>query len=61
MFREVYRWNVLDEIRNKKEVYAIYRNGEEVDTMLAKLVSLENYTEEDKIFFIEWVEGEENE
>ena len=61
MFKEVYRWNVIDAIKNKKEVYAVYQNGEEVEVMLAKFVSLENYTEEDKIFFIEWVEGEENE
>lgn len=61
MFREVYRWNVIDAIKDKKEVYAIYHNGEEVEVMLAKFVSLENYTEEDKIFFIEWIEGEENE
>ena len=61
MFREVYRWDILDKIKDKKEVYAVYHNGEEVEVILAKFVSLENYTEEDKIFFIEWVEGEENE
>lgn len=61
MFREVRNYYVLDKIKDKKEVYAIYHNGEEVEVMLAKFVSLENYTEEDKIFFIEWIDGEENE
>lgn len=61
MFKVVYRYYVLDKTKDKKEVYAIYHNGVEVEVKLAKFVSLENYAEEDKIFFIEWVEGEENE
>lgn len=61
MFREVRKYYVLDKIKDKKEVYAIYRNGDEIEVMLAKFVSLENYAEEDKLFYVEWVEGEEDE
>ncbi len=61
MFREVRKYYVLDKIMEKKEVYAICRNGEEVEVKLAKDIPLGEYADVDKHFYVEWVEGEEDE
>lgn len=59
MFKEVYRWNVVDAVKNKKEVYAICRIGEEVSVEDAKDISLNKYADEKNVFYVEWVEEDE--
>lgn len=59
MFREVYRWNVIDAVKDNKEVYAIRRMNNSAEVVSARVVTLKEYADEKNMYYVEWVEQNE--